>query len=102
MIRCTLFPYLHLYSFSAMWTITLILVYIYALSRVQGVASLRGEEFLRVPQEVQLQLGQNYPFFIVYYYQYYRLIISTLLTRNFDHFLLSCLGPPILGSYTEK
>ena len=99
MIRYTLFPYIRLYSFSTLWTITLIMVYAYALSRVQGLAALRGDEFLRVPQDVQLQLGQNYPFFIVYRYHYYRLIISTLLARNFDHFLLSFLGPPIIGSY---
>ena len=103
MLRCSLFPYLQLYSLTILWVAILVLVYAYALSETQERGELTSdEELLRVSQAVLLQAGENYPFFIVNRFHYYRFITSMVLPRNFSHCLASGLGILIFGSYIEK
>lgn len=56
-------------------------------------------EFLNISQSILFELGENYPYFIVKKYHYYRLIVSTLLFRNLYHFLTVVIGIIMFGSY---
>jgi membrane associated rhomboid family serine protease len=103
MIRFTFFPYFQLYSFTFFWIATVVFVYFYSLyMQEKSMPPEQEGEFMRVSQSVLFELGENYPYYIVKKYHYYRLFTSAVLFRNLYHFLVSAIGILIFGSYIEE
>lgn len=101
MLRFTFFPYLQLYSFTFFWLMTVIFVFVYSLywDQADGYKSDVEEEFLKVSQNALFQLGENYPYFIIKKYHFYRMLTSMVLFRNLYHFLMGAIGIAIFASY---
>lgn len=101
MLRFTFVPYFQIYSFTFFWSITVSFVYLYSLFLHNEHDSEREGEFLYVSQGALFELGENYPFYIVKKYHYYRLFTSTVLFRSLYHFVVSIIGIVVIGSYVE-
>jgi membrane associated rhomboid family serine protease len=99
MLRFTFLPYFQLYSFTFFWIVTVAFVYFCSLYMNHTNTQ---DEFLRVSQSVLFELGENYPYYIVNKYHYYRLLTSTVLFRNLYHFIMSAVGILVFGSYIEE
>lgn len=99
MLRFTFMPYFQLYSFTFFWFIIIAFVFFCEIYMSQSNAQ---DEFLQVSQSVLFELGENYPFYIVKKYHYYRLITSIVLFRNLYHFIMASIGILIFGSYIEE
>jgi hypothetical protein len=105
MARFTFFPYFLTYTFCFFWIILISFVFIYSQSyRVPDsyIEVGQSDEFLKVSQAALFELGENYPYHIVFHYHYYRVLTSMVLFRNFHHYALTCLGVLTIGSYLEK
>jgi hypothetical protein len=60
------------------------------------------DEFLRVSQSALFELGENYPYYSVKKYHYYRIFTSLVLFRNLYHFIMGSVGILICSSYIEE
>lgn len=81
-----------------------IFVFIYSLywDHADGHKSEGEQEFLKVSQNALFQLGENYPYFIIKKYHFYRILTSMVLFRNLYHFLMGILGIVVFSSYIEE
>jgi membrane associated rhomboid family serine protease len=99
MLRFTFLPYFQLYSFTFFWITIGAFFYFYSLYMNH---SNTQHEFLRVSQSVLFELGENYPYYVVKKYHYYRIFTSLILFRNLFHFIMASIGILIFGSYIEE
>lgn len=102
MARYTFFPYFEAYTFSFFWLIIISIVFLFSLSYESDdnyPETYTDPEFLRINQAALFNLGENYPFYIRKELQYYRVLMSMVLFRNFYHFILTCVGILMVGSY---
>lgn len=102
MMRFTFFPYFETYTFCFFWIILISFVFFYSQSyRISAnyIEPDSTDEFLKVSQAALFELGENYPYHIVYSYHYYRVLTSMVLFRNFHHYIVACLGVLTIGSY---
>jgi membrane associated rhomboid family serine protease len=104
MIRLTFFPYFALYSFTFFYLVLITFVFCYSLSwhtEEYDNPHMIETEFLKVSQKALFELGENYPYYVLRKYHYYRLLTCMVLFRNFYHFVLCAVGIVVLGSYIE-
>jgi membrane associated rhomboid family serine protease len=104
MVRFTFFPYFGSYTFIFFYLILITFVFCYSLSweRTQEELNNGDDEFLRVSQNALFELGENYPYYIVFKFHYYRILTSMFLFRNFYQYILTALGILTFGSYIEQ